>query len=108
VPEEHFREPKGVVEVLDKQTVHDSLAEVFDKPDYLVSSKSWNEHPEQNRLSVCVTSADGKFSFRDLPSGTYELRISRDQGWDVTHVCLVIDRQAGTGKPLRVRMQIGT
>jgi hypothetical protein len=108
VPEEHFSEVRGIVEVLDKERVQGALAEILDKPEYLVGSKPWNERPQQNRLRACVTSADGQFCFKDLPNGTYELRISRDQGWNVTHVYVVVDRRTGSSKPIHVRMQIGT
>jgi len=108
VPEEHFRELKGVVSVFGDQPVENALAEVFDKPEYLLGNEPWDQRPTQNRLRECVTSPDGKFCFKDLPSGTYELRISRDPGWDVTHVYVVVDRKAGARKPIQVEMHIGT
>ena len=86
-----------------------ALVEVFDKPDYLVSDKPWAEKPEQKLLRNCVTSADGKFCFRGLPAGTYELRISKDQGWNVTHVYVVVDRKAAEKiEQLHITMHIGT
>jgi hypothetical protein len=109
VPEGHYRQISGIVEeAFANQKVKDALAEVFDKPEYLVGDKPWNERPQQNRLRACVTSSGGKFCFKDLPTGTYELRISRDSGWDVTHVYVVVDRGKGTNKMLHIRMQIGT
>jgi hypothetical protein len=108
VPEEHFRELKGVVSVFGDQPAENALAEVFDKPEYLLGNEPWDQRPTQNRLRECVTSPDGKFCFKDLPSGTYELRISRDPGWDVTHVYVVVDRKAGARKPIQVEMHIGT
>jgi hypothetical protein len=101
-PDEHFRELRGIVEVFEKE-----LVEVFDKPEYLVSDKPWSEKPKQNRLRVCVTSADGKFCFKKLPDGVYEVRVSRDQGWNVTHVYVVVDHQAGMNE-LHVGLHIGT
>ncbi len=108
VPNDHFRELKGIVEVFDKELVQGALAEVFDKPDYLVGDTPWDQRPQQHRLRACVTTVDGKFCFRDLPNGKYELRISRDQGWNVSHVYVVVDRDKGTREPLRVSMKIGT
>jgi hypothetical protein len=107
VPEEHFRERKGVVSTFGDQPAENALAEAFDKPEYLLSNEPWHQRPTQNRLRVCV-SPDGKFCFKDMPSGTYELRISRDPGWDVTHVYAVVDRKAGARKPIQVSMHIGT
>lgn len=107
VPKEHFREVKGIVTIVDEK-VEGALVEVFGQPEYLVGDKPWNERPAQKRLRACVTSADGKFCFKELPPGVYELRISRDQGWDVTHVYVVVNRKAGSKKPLEVTMHLGT
>jgi hypothetical protein len=101
-PKQHFREIKGVVEVSERELVENALVEVFDKPEYLVSDRPRDAKPQQKRLRACVTPADGTFCFKDLPDGRYELRISRDQGFDVTHVYIVVDRNAGTTKPLHV------
>lgn len=107
-PEEHFREVRGVVEASVGEAMKDALVEVFDKPEYLVSDKPWDQKPQQNRLRACITSADGKFCFKNLPEGVYELRVSRSQGWNVTHVYIVVDRKAGSNKPLHVGMHLGT
>ena len=107
-PDEYFREVRGVVEAFVGETMEAALVEVFDKPEYLVSDKPWNEKPPQNRLRACVTSRDGKFCFKNLPDGVYELRVSRDQGWNVTHVYIVVDGKAGRNKPLHAGMHLGT
>jgi hypothetical protein len=109
VPEKHFREIAGTVETFQNEPMEGALVEVFDKPDYLVSDKLWAGRPEQKRLKSCVTSADGKFCFSGLPSGTYEVRISKDQGWNVTHAYVVLDRKAVEKiETLRIMMHIGT
>jgi len=107
-PDQHFHEVRGIVEVFEKELVEKALVEVFDKPEYLVSNKPWSDKPQQNRLSACVTSAYGKSCFNHLPGRDYDVRVSRDQGWNVTHVYIVIDRQAGTNQPLHVGMDLGT
>ena len=107
-PDEHFREVRGVVEAFTGKAMADAIVEVFDKPEYLVGDKSWSEKPQQNRLRACVTSTDGKFCFKSLPDGVYELRVSRDREWNVTHVYIVVDRKAGPHKTLHVGMHVGT
>lgn len=107
-PDEHFREVRGIVEVFEKELVENALVEIFDKPEYLVNDKPWSEKPQQNRLRAWVTSADGKFYFKNLPDGVYEVRVSRDQGWNVTHVYVVVDRKAGMNEPLHVGLHLGT
>lgn len=108
VPEHHFRDIRGTVETFQDEKMDGALVEIFDKPDYLVNNKPWAARPEQKRLKSCVTATDGKFCFRSLPSGTYELRVSRDQGWNVTHVYVVVDRNAAEKiEPLHITMHIG-
>ena len=107
-PEGHFQELKGIVEAFENEPMGDALAEVFDKPDYLISDTPWANRPEQKRIRACVTSTDGKFCFKDLPDGAYELRISHDQGWNVTHVYVVLDHKGGKKKEVHIRMHIGT
>ena len=109
VPEKHFREIAGTVEAFQNEPMEGALVEVFVKPDYLVSDKPWAGRPEQKRLKSCVTSADGKFCFSGLPRGPYEVRISKDQGWNVTHAYVVLDRKAAEKiETLRIVMHIGT
>ena len=105
-PAEHFREVRGIVELFAKELVENELIEVFDKPEYLVSDKPWGEKPQQNRLRACATCADGKFCFKKLPDGVYEVRVSQDQGWNVTHSA--VDGKAGTNEPLHMGMRLGT
>jgi protocatechuate 3,4-dioxygenase beta subunit len=91
------------------EPVEDALVEIFDKPEYLLSPGSDSQdRPKQERLAACRTSADGKFCFRDLPSGTYELRSSFGSGWDVTHLHVMLDKKSGQNKPLEVSMHLGT
>lgn len=60
------------------------------------------------RLAACVTSEDGKFCFRHLRPGKYELRTSSKPGVNVTHVYVVVDKKAGQTKDLIARMSLGT
>jgi Carboxypeptidase regulatory-like domain len=109
VPKTHFREISGTVDTIQGESIKDALVEVFDKPDYLVSNRPWADKALQKRLRSCVTSADGRFCFRVLPSGSYEVRVSKGQGWNVTHIYVVVDRKAAERiEPLHVTMHIGT
>jgi len=94
----------------DGRPLEHALVEVFDHPEYLLdqSSSFKRDHPEQKRVAACRTGADGKFCLRNLPPGKYELRSSLSSGWDVTHVYVVLDKKAGQGKALHVRMELGT
>ena len=70
---------------------------------------SWNVGKgEQKRLAACKTAEDGKFCFKNLPSGTYAIRSSIDTGWDVTHVVVTVDTKYGKNERLHLPMQVGT
>jgi hypothetical protein len=108
--ENSYRQLRGTIEMSVGGPLKDALIEVFDHPDYLLdlSHTGREGRPEQKRLAVCRTTADGKFCFRGLPPGKYELRSSVNTGWDVTHVYVVLDKKVGQGKALRVLMHLGT
>jgi hypothetical protein len=110
VEEKSHRKMEGTIEMSGGRPLEHALVEIFDHPEYLLdqSSSFKRDHPEQKRLAVCRTAADGKFCVRDLPSGKYELRSSIDSGWDVTHVFVVLDKKAGQNKALRILMELGT
>ena len=110
VEEKSYRELQGKVEMFDGRPVENALVEVFDHPDYLLdrSASNFKEPPEQKRLGVCRTASDGKFCFRGLRSGKYELRSSFGSGWNVTHVHVALDRKAGQHKGIQVEMSLGT
>jgi|HubBroStandDraft_1064217.scaffolds.fasta_scaffold38857_4 hypothetical protein len=110
VEEKNYRELRGTVQLRDGQPVENALVEIFDKPEYLLdrSIASANNRPKQHRLAACVATADGKFCFRNLADGKYELRSSWKDGVNVTHVYVVIDKQSGEKKDLSVEMTLGT
>ena len=108
LPGQHFRELEGAVRIFGDEPAENVLAEVFDKPESLLNNEPWEQRPTQNRFRVGDASRDGKFCFTDMPIGTYELRISRDPGRDVTQVYVVVGRQAGARKPIQVSMRIAT
>jgi protocatechuate 3,4-dioxygenase beta subunit len=110
VEEKSYRKIQGTIEMNDGRPLENALVEVFDHPEYLLeqSSSFKKDHPEQRKLAVCRTGADGKFCFRHLRSGKYELRSSIDSGWDVTHVYIVLDKKSGQDKAVHVQMELGT
>lgn len=85
-----------------------ALVEVFNNPDYLLKESTLNHPPNQRRIAACVTGTTGGFFFRHLPSGNYELRVSRDAGMNVTHVYIVVDRKKGVPDRIDVELRVGT
>jgi hypothetical protein len=108
VPKETYRKLEGRVDMYDERPIENALVEVFDNPEYLLDENPLKGTPTQKRLAGRRTSSDGKFCFRDLPSGRYELRSSLDSGWNITHVYIVLDRKTGRREKIRVGMSIGT
>lgn len=112
-----LRSIEGTVRMPTPDLQEDLLVEVFDKADYLLCD--WQPHNPnrctttpsgaQRRLAACRTGKDGKFCFDDIPAGSYELRVSKDQGWNPTHVYLVVDPKdsKSTNKPIVVSLSVG-
>jgi len=92
----------------DARPLEHVLVEIFDHPEYLLSDRSLQPATQvtQKRLAACLTSA-GKFCFRDLRSGKYELRSSLDGGWNISPV-YVVGKKAGKRKSLQVKMSVRT
>lgn len=119
-----YREPvvhkkaAGVVEFSSKILQQDLLVEIFDSPDYLMCEWRANNPnkcsatppQDQRRLAACKTGKDGKFCFDNIPAGNYELRVSKDRSWSVTHIYLVIDPKdsKSSSTPIQVSMRPGT
>ena len=108
--EKSYRELRGTVKLSEGEVLENALVEIFDNADYLI--RETNGHlepaPHQTRLAACVTGPDGKFCFRHLPSGTYELRSSIKNGWNVTHIHVTVDKRSGENEEIAVSMSLGT
>ena len=107
-----YRQIAGVVKAQTGEIVSDVLVEVYDQPEYLLLKYPESEEKKktQRRLKGCVVGADGKFCFRDLPPGKYELRFSKVGGWNHAHVIVVIAaaKQKASNRSLEITMSPGT
>ena len=107
-----YRQLAGVVKDLNGEIVSDVLVEVYDQPEYLLLKYPESEEKKkaQRRLGGCIAGADGKFCFRDLKPGKYELRFSKADGWNHAHVIVVIAtaKQKASNHSLEITMQPGT
>jgi protocatechuate 3,4-dioxygenase beta subunit len=105
-----FKQLRGIVMEQNGSPFKGALVEVFTHPEYLLSDlpNAHKEQPEQRRVTACLTASDGKFCFRHLPPGTYELRSSISSGWNVTHVHVTVDPKKGKAEKIVVTMHLGT
>ncbi len=109
VKDSSLKQLQGVVQEPSGTAFAGALVEVFTHPEYLRSDlpSAQGEKPEQQRVAVCLTGSDGKFCFKHLQPGTYELRSSVSSGWDVTHIHVTVDPK-GKSEKIIVPMYIGT
>jgi hypothetical protein len=107
-----YRQLAGVVQDTNGGIMSDVLVEVFDKPEYLLLSYPESEAKKkaQRRVAGCVVGTDGKFCFRGLPPGKYELRFSKAGGWNHTQLYIVIAgaKQKASNRTLEISMKAGT
>ena len=84
------------------------FVELFDKPE-LIKHGHTKSPAEQRRVAACETHRDGKFGFRELPPGEYELRLSIDGQWNVVHLHIKVAPQSreSVSAPIRIIMSLG-
>jgi protocatechuate 3,4-dioxygenase beta subunit len=93
----------GLVRDVNGEPLSDVLVEVFDHPNVQANVR-------QNRLVACVTGADGRFCFKNIPTGKYELILSKGGGWNRSHVYVEIAPHSrnSTKAGLNLPLQVGT
>jgi hypothetical protein len=74
----------GVVRLNDDEPVADTLVEVFRH----VEGKGLRK---PRRVAACLTDEDGKYCFGFLPPGKYKMRVSREHGFNITHLYVTVD-----------------
>lgn len=65
------------------------------------------EQDSEKPVAACVTGTDGVFAF-SLSPGEYELRMSQNEGVDVTSVFVKVERSSHSSERITVVMQVGT
>jgi hypothetical protein len=103
-----YRSLRGVVQS-GGRPIRDALVELFDRPDYLLDPKRREEKAKQLRIAACKTGEDGKFCFRNVHRGRYELRASVDSGWNVSHIYVIVrpDSQRASRASIEVPIGVG-
>ena len=107
-----YRSINGIVRDANGLAVSDLLVEVFDHPEHLLLSypESVQNKKVQHRIAACVVGENGRFCFKNIPAGKYELRFSKDGGWNHTQVYVVVapSNRKATNRRLVISMQVGT
>ena len=71
----------------------DVKIQVLDKPDVWSDDSLSFDEKRKRQSTVASVSADsnGKFEFRDIPKGSYEVEFSGKEGWSPLSVFVVVD-----------------
>lgn len=85
-----YQQLKGVVQDATSEPFEGVLVEVFDKPEWILNGDTFPS-PTQKRLNACKTDEFGRFCFANLPAGRYELRFSKDSGWNPSYMSVVLN-----------------
>ena len=112
VEKKPYRHLRGTVLRPNGKPFEGALVEVFTHPEYLLIEKpiAKRGRPNQRRVAVCRTGADGKFCFVGLPAGKYELRSSSADsatGWNASQVYVILSPRSRRKKELSVEMSLG-
>ncbi len=80
--------------------------QLFDKPGvWADDSLSWNEkRKRQTEIASTVTNSNGKFEFRGVPRGAYEIQFSKN-GWNFLSVLVNVE-PSGSSDRLCVQVSI--
>jgi hypothetical protein len=103
-----YKSLQGIARNINGRPLSGVLVEVFDQPEWIRQELS--ESPvEQQRIAACITRRNGRFCFSNIPSGNYELRLSKDGAWNVTHIYIVVDTRSreSSESNIRVVMHLG-
>jgi hypothetical protein len=94
----------GEVNDFNGQPLKDVLVEVFVLP----TKKAGNE--KKKRIIACTTDEKGRFCFRNLPAGKYEVFYSMDGGWKHTSLSVVVapNNRKSINKKIELWLQVGT
>ena len=104
-----YRLVRGTVHDVNGEPVGGVLVEVFDHPDWIILDYL-SSRVEQHRIAACKTGPDGSFCLKNISSGRYELRASKDTAWNPSHVYIVLSPRGRRGDRtgIKVQLTVGT
>ena len=92
-PKESYRSIHGTVKLSDNP-VEDVFVEVFNSNG-------------KKRVDGCITAKNGRFSFPNLKSGRYLIRLSKAGGYELTEIKVQVSRRNRNKKSLYAIIEVG-
>jgi protocatechuate 3,4-dioxygenase beta subunit len=94
----------GVVNDVNGQPLKDVLVEVFALP------PKGTDKDQKKRIIACVTDEKGRFCFRSIGGGRYEVFYSLDGGWKHTSLSIVVapNNRKSVIHEIEVWLEVGT
>ena len=99
----------GQVHDANGQPLAGVFVEVFDNPAARLESGMdiADLAKKQKRIAVCKTAEDGRFCFSSVPSGSYELRYTKDMSFETKSVIVKVGQnQGGSKKDISVLLEV--
>ena len=99
---------RGIVSFND-EPAPEALIEVFDDPEVVLlkySPEIEKRRKNQRRIVACKTVEGGKFCFDDLPSGKYELRVSKSGFSPVSYIINFNPHHQSLSKEIEVALSL--
>ena len=106
INEKVYKSIRGVIKGELEEPLEKVLIEVYSNPKWLLDDNYSQRGENQERVAVCETSDDGKFSFNNLSKGTYELRVSKNADRNPIHMLIRIDPEDRKAQKGRIKLQL--
>jgi len=100
------REFRGIVLDPTKSPLPGAEVSIFDNPEWIRKGRSFSD-TEPKLITSAKTDSDGKFDFKQLPSGRYDVRFSA-RGFNDMHYYVVVKSHSLRNKRFVIVLPLAT